>query len=43
MNATTTCLLLACIVPACGIPPATVAALVLLLTRPNPTKDRDHD
>ena len=37
----TTCLLLAC--AAAGANPATVAALVLLLTRLNPTKDRDHD
>ena len=29
MHAITTCLMLACIVPACGIPPATVAALAL--------------
>lgn len=41
MNAKTTCLLLACIVPACGIPPATVAALVLGLLQIN--KDRIHD
>lgn len=35
MHATATALLLACILPACGIPPATVAALALALLQPN--------
>ena len=41
MHATATALLLACIVPACGIPPATVAALALALLQL--TNDRNHD
>jgi hypothetical protein len=33
----------AALVAACGIPPATLAALALWLLQPNPTKDQDHD
>ena len=41
MHAIATCLLLACIVPACGIPPATIAALALGLLQMS--EDRNHD